>query len=114
LEPKWLPFTPIFLVTNLLFTCVAEEAFFRGFLQDRLARAMAHTRYGAAFAIICSGLLFGLAHVGGGLPLILLASLVGLGSGLAYHRTQRLEAAIVTHFIVNAVHFICFTYPKLN
>ena len=115
-RPEWKasPFTPIFLVTNLLFTCVAEEAFFRGLLQDRLAALLKSTRFGGWSAVIVSAILFGLTHIGGGLPYVVLASMVGLGSAYAYYRTQRIEAAIVTHFMLNAAHFIGFTYPNLQ
>jgi membrane protease YdiL (CAAX protease family) len=30
---------------------------------------------------------------------------------VAYQRTQRIEAAIIVHIALNAVHFIGFTYP---
>jgi uncharacterized protein len=33
LAPKWTSFFWLWAVTNLFFTCIAEEAFFRGFLQ---------------------------------------------------------------------------------
>jgi membrane protease YdiL (CAAX protease family) len=106
-------YTPTFLATNLLFTCVAEEAFFRGFLQEKMAQSFAGFKFGGAVAIIASALLFGLAHVGGGPTLMLLSTLVGLGSACAYARSRRIEASIVTHFTVNAVHFVFFTYPSL-
>lgn len=32
---------------------------------------------------------------------------------MAYQRTGRVEAAILTHFAVNATHFLLFTYPTL-
>ena len=35
---KWTPWTAAFLIVNLLFTCVTEEAFFRGFLLEQFAR----------------------------------------------------------------------------
>jgi membrane protease YdiL (CAAX protease family) len=113
-EFKVSSFTPIFLLTNLLFTCVAEEAFFRGLLQDRLAAVLKRSRSGEWIAIVVSALLFGLTHIGGGMVYVILASLGGLGSAYAYYRTQRIEAAIVTHFVLNAVHFIGFTYPNLQ
>jgi len=113
-EFKLSSFTPTFLATNLLFTCVAEETFFRGFLQDRLAPSLGRIRFGGPIAIFCSGILFGLTHVGGGMNYTLLATLVGIGSAYAYSATQRIEAPIMTHFTLNAVHFIGFTYPHLQ
>ncbi|MDB5766628.1 MAG: Abortive infection protein [Collimonas fungivorans] len=106
--------TALFLSTNLFFTVVAEEAFFRGLLQDRLALSLARFRYGPLLAVVCSALLFGAAHIAGGGTYVLLATVAGLAYAYAYYVTQRIEAAIIVHFAVNAVHFIGFTYPHLN
>ncbi len=111
---KLSPFTPVFLITNLLFTCVAEEAFFRGFLQERLAGALDRFRYGGHVAILCSGILFGLAHAAGGARYVVLATITGLGCAYAYSLVRRIEAPIITHFMLNAVHFVGFTYPQLQ
>lgn len=107
-------FTPVFLVTNLLFTCVAEEAFFRGFLQDRLVKVFPSTELGALIAVLCSGALFGAAHFAGGPIYVLLATLGGLGYACAYAAAKRIEAPIMAHFAFNAVHFIGFTYPHIQ
>jgi membrane protease YdiL (CAAX protease family) len=100
------PFLPLFAVVNLLFVCVAEEAFFRGVIQERLAR------YGDAVAVAVSALLFGAAHLGGGWQFAALASLAGLGYALLYARTRRIEVPIAAHFLLNLVHFVAFTYPR--
>ncbi|CAE6698354.1 CPBP family intramembrane glutamic endopeptidase [Candidatus Nitrotoga fabula] len=110
-QPKLPAFTPVFLAANLFFTCVAEEAFFRGFLQERITSSLSQFRPGVIIAILCSGLLFGLAHAAGGVSYMLLATMAGLGYASAYARVRRIEAAIITHFIVNTTHFIGFTYP---
>jgi membrane protease YdiL (CAAX protease family) len=106
--------TALFLATNLFFTVVAEEAFFRGLLQDRLAASLARFRHGPVAALICSALLFGAAHAAGGGVYVLLAAISGLGYAYAYYATQRIEAPIIVHIVVNAVHFIGFTYPHLR
>ncbi len=114
-EPKWVEAAPAFLVANLLFTCVAEEAFFRGLIQERLMR-LAETRREPAWngiAIAVSTVLFGLAHAGGGATWLAVATIAGLGYSLVYARTRSIEGAILVHFTVNAVHFIGFTYPRL-
>ena len=112
-DVKWLPWTSWFLVNNLLITCVTEEAFFRGFLLGGLARGMEGRRYGVAVAVIVSTLLFGLAHAAGGPMLVAFATLAGFGYAAAYLRSGRIEGAILTHFALNAVHFVAFTYPAL-
>lgn len=55
---------------------------------------------------------FGLAHWGPGWQWVLLATLAGIGYGLAY-RYGGLAAAIATHFGLNLLHFGLFTYPML-
>jgi hypothetical protein len=112
-DVKWLPATPWFLVNNLLFTCVTEEAFFRGFLLAGLARGIGERRAGVALAVVVSTLLFGLAHAPGGPLLVVFATLAGFGYAAAYLRSGRIEGAILTHFALNAVHFVAFTYPAL-
>lgn len=105
--------TPAFLATNLFFTCVAEEVFFRGLIQERLAQAFAATRVRFWLPVGVSAGLFGVAHVAGGAEFAALATVAGVGYALAYALTRRIEAAIVTHFAVNLVQFIGFTYPQL-
>jgi len=114
--PKWPEAAPAFLVANLFFTCVAEEAFFRGLIQERLMR-LAQTRRQPAWnwvAITLSTVLFGLAHAGGGATWLLVATIAGLGHSLVYARTRTIEGAILVHFLVNAAHFLGFTYPRLG
>jgi len=103
---KLSPFLPLFAVVNLLFVCVAEEAFFRGVIQEQLAR------FGDALAVAVSALLFGAAHLGGGWQFGMLASLAGLGYALLYWRTRRIEIPIAAHFLFNLAHFVAFTYPR--
>lgn len=113
-DVKLLAYTPVYLVLNLLFTCVMEEAFFRGFIQEQLARAMARWKAGPAIAMGVAALLFGLAHARGGWLFAGLATLAGLGYGYAYLRSKRIETAILTHLALNGIHFIAFTYPRLG
>lgn len=110
-EPKW---TTLFLpwaVANLFFTCVSEEAFFRGFVQHELARFGSNRRVAAGVALVVAAVLFGLAHFSGGWLYVLAASLAGLGYGWAYLRTRRIEASMGVHFALNATHFLLCTYP---
>ncbi len=102
-----------FLALNLCFTCVTEEAFFRGLLQERLHRLWPEHSIWQAMCVALSALWFGLAHIAGGWTHVGLASLAGLGCAWVYQRTRRVEAPILTHFALNAVHFTGFTYPQL-
>jgi membrane protease YdiL (CAAX protease family) len=110
---KLAPYTALFLTTNLLFTCVTEEAFFRGFMQEQLTQFFPQRPRCAYMALVVAALLFGVAHGHGGPVLVALAAIAGMGYGYAYLATRRIEASILTHFAVNAVHFVFFTYPNL-
>lgn len=112
-DVKFTALTWQFLAVNLWFTVVAEEAFFRGLLQERLTGALAGSASGAWWAVGMSAVLFGAVHLGGGPLLALMAGVAGLGYALVYQHTRRIEAAIVLHLLVNGVHFIFFTYPSL-
>lgn len=112
---KWPGFTPAWLLKILLWTCVLEEGFFRGVVQERLGRwrPVAQRPALRALPLLVAAALFGLAHAPGGATYAALATLAGLGYGWAYARTRRIEAAIAAHFTLNAAHFIGFSYPHL-
>ncbi|WP_265433210.1 CPBP family intramembrane glutamic endopeptidase [Aeromonas salmonicida] len=96
----------LFALNNLLFTCVAEEALFRGFIQQGVA-----ARSRLWLGILVASLLFGAAHLAGGPLLMLFAALAGACYGLAFHFSGRLSVAIVIHFLFNFAHLALFTYP---
>ena len=112
--PKWTPLFLLWAPINLFFTCLSEEAFFRGFVQRELSRVESRPEVAALFALVAGALLFGAAHLGGGLSYAIAATLAGLGYGWAFKRTQRIEAAVAVHFGVNAVHFLLFVYPTFS
>jgi uncharacterized protein len=112
-EPKFPREAWLWLWVNLCFTCLAEEAVFRGFIQRQLQHAWRNVRGGAWLALGVAAILFGLAHSGGGAAYVTLATIAGVGYGWAYLRTGRIEASILTHFALNATHFLGFTYPAL-
>ena len=96
----------LFALNNLLFTCVAEEALFRGFLQQGIA---AHSR--RWLGVLVASLLFGAAHLASGPLLVLFAALAGACYGLAFLLSGRLGVAIAIHFLFNFAHLALFTYP---
>lgn len=106
--------TLLFLITKLLFTCVCEEAIFRGFIQERLKKLFAQIPLNGMLTVFCSGLLFGLGHAGGGLLYVSIATVAGICYAYAYFHTRRIEAPILTHFTLITVHFFCFTYPYIR
>lgn len=108
---KWLWWTPLFFVFNAVFTVLPEEVFFRTFLQQPL-----HNRFGDAWwIIVLMGALFALAHV---LPtdmamlrLFVVNVLAGMAYAWVFSQFKRIEAAVLTHILVNTLHFILLTYP---
>lgn len=112
--PSAPPVWPAWILANLLLTVVAEEVLFRGFLQGELERAWASLRHGALAALGVSALAFGVAHAGGGWTYVLLATLAGLLYSLLWQKTQSLVWPIATHGLLNACHFLFFTYPAWN
>ncbi|MGG4608592.1 CPBP family intramembrane glutamic endopeptidase [Providencia sp. Me31A] len=102
--PTWLP---AFILCNLLFVSLAEEALFRGYLQQRLNQWL-----GSPYlALILTALLFGGLHFAGGPLLILFATLAGLIYGLAWMWSGKLWLAVSIHFGLNLSHLLFFTYP---
>ena len=65
-------------------------------------------------AWLIGALLFGVAHIAGGLHYVILATVAGLGYGWVYHKTQRVEACILLHVLLNTVHILFFTYPAIG
>ncbi|MBZ8143944.1 hypothetical protein CLD22_29635 [Rubrivivax gelatinosus] len=98
------------MFANVFLTCVMEEALFRGMLQQGLTRVLGSRASAAWLPVLVASLLFGAVHAGGGVLLFVAATLAGVGYGLAYRRAG-IEAAIVAHLALNAVHFLGFTYP---
>lgn len=99
----------LFALNNLLFTSVVEEAFFRGYLQR-----LCGEKTGPVVAILLVALLFGLAHLAGGVWYAMLAGLAGIFYGYLYWRSGSLAVAVAGHFAVNLVHFLALTYPALR
>lgn len=113
-EPNFTAFFFIWALNNLLFVSLAEEALFRGMIQKSLTLRWQHRAWGSWAALLITACLFGAAHYVGGIKYMLLAGVAGLLYGYAFMRTQRIEASVLTHFIVNSLHFLFFTYPALK
>lgn len=108
--PKWPESGWLWLINNALLVTLAEEALFRGYVQQRLAQYWSSRAWGGAAALLIAALLFGLAHYAGGWQWMLLAGIAGVAYGLAY-RQGGLTAAVLAHLGLNVVHYGLFTYP---
>jgi uncharacterized protein len=113
-DPKASPSFPIWAWSTLLFTVVGEEAFFRSLVQTTLHRWLGGTGRAQLPSLALASVLFGVAHLAGGPLYVALATVAGLGYGWVFIRTGSIGAAILTHFGVNALHFLLFTYPALE
>ena len=104
--PQWFA---QFALANVFFVSLAEEALFRGYLQQRLSQ-ICHP----IAALLIASVVFGLMHYAGGVLLIIFATLAGVIYGLAWMWSGRLWVAALFHFGFNCAHLLFFTYPILN
>jgi membrane protease YdiL (CAAX protease family) len=115
-EPKFPDTFWLWAFNNLYFVCFAEEVIFRGLIQNQLMKMADRWNVSPYIPIIISAILFAVAlpgHRQGGLMFMGFVILSGLFYGYAYHRTKRLESAILVHFMVNLAHFLLFSYPMV-
>jgi membrane protease YdiL (CAAX protease family) len=110
-DPKFPPELWLWALNNLLFVCFAEEVIFRGVIQNRLMQIARRLNMPTFIPIFLTALLFGTAHLQGGMMYISLATIGGLFFGYAFHKTGRLVSSIIVHFLLNLTHFLLFTYP---
>ncbi len=112
LDIKIPPSTIIFLIVNLFFVVIPEEAFYRGFLQNEIAKNLPN-KAGPILAILVVSSLFALIHIFF-IPNFSYILAVFIGSvlyGTIYQFSKSVESAMITHFGVNVIHFFFFTYP---
>jgi membrane protease YdiL (CAAX protease family) len=104
--PRW---WWLFALNNLLLTCIIEEVFFRGFIQQKLTSLI-----NPLAGLILTSLLFGIVHFSGGFHYVILTTLAGFLYGLIYLNTGKIWHAILLHFSFNMIHLVLFTYPLLK
>ncbi|PAF52884.1 CAAX protease family protein [Helicobacter sp. 13S00477-4] len=101
--PNWLW---QFALANLFFVSLAEEALFRGYIQQRLSKIT-----GNLIALFITAILFGMMHYSGGYLLVIFAILAGLIYGIAWMWSGKLWISTLFHFGFNLTHLLFFTYP---
>ncbi len=109
IEPHFPHWLPEFVFANVLFVSLAEEALFRGWIQQRLTQQLS-----AIPALLITAVLFGFAHAAGGPLLVAFAALAGIIYGLAWMWSRRLWVAVLFHVALNLCHLLLFTYPMLR
>lgn len=116
-DPKMPEILGIWAIMNLV-TVIAEEAFFRGFLQTSLMFGLKKYKVPPAYAGLISitivSVLFGLAHFAGGPTYMIISGIAGAFYGYALYKTGMIESSILVHFLVNLTHICLFTYPALG
>lgn len=105
-QPKWPEGLLLWLLVNLGVAVLAEELLFRGVLQPALVQ-----RFGAWPGLLLTAALFGAVHLPFSPLFAVLASLAGLGYGLAFHYSGRLSLAVALHGAVNLLHLSLLSYP---
>jgi membrane protease YdiL (CAAX protease family) len=104
------------MIINLIFVSIPEEAFFRGFIQRELYLWFGKTPLSAIGSVVITSFFFVLLHliwVGSYsfLSLVFIASVI---YGALYQWTQAIESSIFCHYLFNVTHFLLFTYPALS
>ncbi|MBX9697206.1 MAG: CPBP family intramembrane metalloprotease [Alphaproteobacteria bacterium] len=112
LDLKVPPHALLWVLSNFAFVCIAEEVFFRGFLQPSLMKVLPG-KPGTIIAIGLTSLVFAGIHYYGGPIFMGLSAIAGIVYGACYWRTGRLESAIIAHFVLNTIHYFAFSYPAL-
>lgn len=103
-------YTLVFIFVNLIFTCIPEEIFWRGFVQTKIK-----TYTSPIVAVLITSLMFALIHIiFAGIFFAILAFVASIVYGLAYIKTRKIEVSIICHYLVNVGQFIFFTYPILS
>lgn len=101
----------IWALNNLLAAAMAEEVLFRGFLQRHLSFIIKSPE---VIAVIITALGFGALHWKGGIEYVMYASIAGVMYGLIYQKSKNIIFSILSHFFLNLIHIIFFTYPFLK
>jgi len=114
-DPKLPPHSilSIWILRMLLDTALGEELFFRGYLQRNLSYLFSSFKLAPWLGCILTSLIFGALHLPAGPPMAIMATLAGIGYGLAYLKTNTVEAPTLTHCLINIIHLLFFSYPML-
>ena len=113
-DPKLPAWWPSWAWSMVFLTALPEEALFRGCLQNWIEKGLGSSRRATVWSVLLAGVVFGIAHAGGGVTYGLLSSVAGIGYGWIYASTRSLGAATLAHAGLNTVHFLFFTYPAVQ
>lgn len=103
--------TGLWTINMLFFTCLSEELFFRYFLQNNLENFFQKFKYKHSISLIVTSIAFVFIHDLRSSNYIALVFITSIFYGLIYKKTDRIESAILLHFLVNLIHFLFLSYP---
>ena len=113
-QPSTPPFLIYWLFANLFFVSMPEEAFARGLLLRffiKLTDSSAlHWVANVGIAFLLTGLHY---YFSMQLPYAILVFLANLFYGWIYMRSESIEMAILSHYLINTIHLLFFSYPFL-
>lgn len=107
---KWPSIMLPWMIINLFFVSIPEELVYRNYLQEGFTQSS--NKFFSKYSLLLVSLLFGLHHFRTGISFMFLCVIAGLFYGYAYKRAGLL-GSITTHFLVNFLHFVFFSYPAL-
>jgi hypothetical protein len=103
------------LVSNLFLSCIPQEIIYRGFIQKEIGNFFKSFKWKAPLSILLASIIFTFAHVFWS-PNIVITLFVFISSvlyGFVYAKTDKIEASILTHFLLNVVHMLFFKYHAM-
>jgi uncharacterized protein len=109
-DPKLPDLWLIWMIVNFATSCIAEELFFRSFVQKNITLALHNTLFAKFFAILICAIIFA-TFMPSHKAMLPLSFIAGCFYGYAYAKTGKVEVSIILHFIVNSTHLFFFTYP---
>jgi hypothetical protein len=111
-SPKVPPMILSWTLLNLA-VVLAEESFFRAFLQRIINSYLSKSlgKNSAIASVLTVSIIFAVGHHAGGTMLMLLCFVASFFYGYAFVKTKRIEASIMVHFLVNLLHIFFFTHP---
>jgi membrane protease YdiL (CAAX protease family) len=114
LDIKWPEIIYSWTLLNLI-AVLAEEGFYRSFLQRLLTdfNNKILGKYADILALLVTSALFGLSHYKMGFIHASLCSVGGFIFGYGLTKSRRVEACMISHFLLNMAHLIFFTYPNM-
>jgi len=103
------------LLSNLFLTCIPEEGFYRGFIQNTFCKYFENVRLGKILALVATSILFTAAHIywSPSVEILAFVFLASLLYGGVYLISGKLESAILCHFLLNAIHMMFFSYHAM-